>query len=143
MNIRNLDQKELDGLAYYRSWVNDILARGFKLNYRLTGSEDDIPYLDLVLSRGPHTENAADELTILGSTVGDVVSHVLDMRWVVFTDEQGSSFALLHSTKEVFFFPQDLLVKRAEKGSLGTIADLYAPLIAALRQEIMKAKERG
>ena len=143
MKTRPLDQNEIDGLAYYRTWVNDILTRGFGVEYAVDGSEEDVPYLDLVLSKGPYTESPADELTILGSVLGDVIARMLGMEWIVFTDEEGTSFALAHPTKHVYSFPQDLLLKRAEKGTLGTISELYGPLVDSLRSEIEHAKDRA
>jgi hypothetical protein len=143
MEIRTLDQNETDGLAYYRTWVNDVLTRGFGVDYQLQASESDIPYLDNVLSQGPYTDAAADELTILGSVMGDAIAGTLDMEWVVYTDEDASDFALVHKKKQVFAFPQDMLLRRAEQGTLGTVAEVYYSVVETLRSEIERAADRG
>lgn len=143
MEIHSLDQDALAGFAYYRTWVNDVLNRGLGLEYELQGSESDIPYLDAVLSQGPYTDNAADELTILGSVMGDAIAGTLGMEWVVYTDNEGSSFALAHKKKQVFAFPPDMLLKRAEQGTLETVAEVYGSVVEALRVEIEKAVDRS
>lgn len=143
MEIRTLEQNEHDGLAYYRTWVNDIITSGMGIEYQLQSSESDIPYLDKVLSQGPYTENPADELTILGSVLGDAIAGTLNMEWVVYTDADGADFALAHKQKNVFVFPQDMLLKRAEQGTLGTIGEVYSATVEALQAEIQQAEDRG
>ena len=143
MQIRNLQQNELDGLAYYRTWVNDILNRGFGIGYSLSGTKDDIPYLDTVLGGGPYSDEPANELIIIGSVMGDAIADTLSMEWVVYADEKSSDFALAHRTKQVFTFPQDMLSKRAESGTLGTISELFDATIETLQAEILFASDRA
>lgn len=136
MNVRNLDEREIKGLNNYRMWVDDILVRGFKLNEKLTGNETDLRLLQLVIDNGPYGKNAEDELIIIGSTFGDILAKKLGMSWVVVEDEEGIDFALAYKNKCVFSFPQDMLVKRAEKGELGDLTDLFKETVKMLEVDI-------
>ena len=135
MHTRELNENEADGHNYYKQWTNDIINRGFGLDYTLNGTEEDLEYLDLVLKNGPYTENVEDELTILGSVLGNIIENTLEMKWVVLTDEYGTAFALEHA-KEVYTYPQELLLKRAEEGTLGTVSEVYYSVVEVLKEEI-------
>lgn len=93
-----------------------------------------------MLLHGPFTDDAAAELVVLGSVLGDAIAHTLGMEWVVYKDDgegdDQASFALAHPDKQVFAFPQDMLIKRAESGKLRSISEVYAAAIEALATDI-------
>ena len=138
IKVRQLDRKEQEGFEYYNFWVNDILNRGFQLNKKLNGTEEDLQLLQLILDNGPYSDNAEDELVIIGYVFGNVISKKLEMTWVVYQDKDGIDFALKYKNKCIFSFPQYMLLKRAEKGELGNLINLYNETINTLKKEISK-----
>ena len=98
------------------AWVNEILEKEFKTEVRLSGTREDIPNLHTMLSEGPYTEDAEAELKTFGIVFGHVLARELGMRWVVYSDDEGGDFALQYQDKELFLFPCDMLIKRAEAG---------------------------
>ena len=136
MKIRQLNDKEQKVLENYKFWVNDILKRGFQLNEKLTGNKSDLDLLQLVVNNGPYGDNIEDELIIIGSLFGNILEKELGMNWIIYEDEKGIDFALSYKNKCVFSFPQSMLLKRAEKGELGDLTDLYNETVKILKKEI-------
>ena len=79
---------------------------------------------------------------IIGSVMGDAIADVFGMEWVVYTDENGSDFAIAHPEKTVFAFPQDMLVKRFEEGEPINISELFFSTIETLTSVFEKAANK-
>jgi hypothetical protein len=116
ISTRPLDPQEQAGIAQATAWANDVLARGFKSDTRLTGSRQDIPTLHSLLSKGPFGSDATSELTVFGTVFGEILAAEIPMKWVVYQDEHGSDFALQFQDLALFVFPRDMILKRVEKG---------------------------
>jgi len=137
------EQATLQGAT---TWVNEILEKEFKTKVRLKGTREDIPNLHTMLSEGPYTEDVEAELTSFGMVFGHVLASELGMRWVMYSDDQGSDYALQYQDLELFLFPGDMLIKRAEAGEdIGEInlEAMLESLREALEEEAAKAKKRG
>ena len=124
------------------AWVNEILEKEFKTKVRLKGTREDIPNLHTMLSEGPFTEDVEAELTSFGMVFGHVLARELGMRWVMYSDDQGGDYALQYQDLELFLFPGDMLIKRAEAGEPIDEINLDAmmeSLREALAEEVPKA----
>lgn len=136
------EQATLQGAT---TWVNEILEKEFKTKIRLKGTREDIPNLHTMLSEGPYTEDVEAELNSFGMVFGHVLARELGMRWVIYQDDQGSDYALQYQNLELFLFPGDMLIKRAEAGDDISEINLDAMLESlseALEEEAPKAKKR-
>jgi len=98
--------------------------------------------LKLILKNGPYN-NAKDELIIIGHLFGNIIEKKLKMQWIVYQDKEGIYFALVDKYKCVFAFPEDMILKRAEKGELGDIENLYYEIVKAIKKEIDNPKVKG
>jgi hypothetical protein len=137
------EQATLDGAT---DWVNEILVKEFKTEVRLKGTREDIPTLHTMLSEGPYTSDIEAELTSFGIVFGHVLARELAMRWVIYNDDQGSDYALQYQDLELFLFPGDMLIKRAEAGEdIGEINldAMIENLREALIEEAPKAAKQG
>ena len=137
------EQATLQGAT---TWVNEILEKEFKTKVRLKGTREDIPNLHTMLSEGPYTEDVEAELTSFGMVFGHVLASELGMRWVMYSDDQGSDYALQYQDLELFLFPGDMLIKRAEAGEdIGEInlEAMLESLRETLEEEAPKAKKQG
>jgi hypothetical protein len=135
MEIRALDEEEAEAFREQRDWLNELLA-GVGSDVRLTARVEDLPNLQSILDNGPYTDEPMGELGALGTAFGDVLGPMLDMEWVVFTDEDGSSFALRHATKSVLLFPHDSILKRLEEGQQLHFDQLFRDLSAEVRRQL-------
>jgi len=136
------EQATLQGAT---TWVNEILEKEFKTKVRLKGTREDIPNLHTMLSEGPYTEDVEAELTSFGMVFGHVLARELGMRWVMYSDDQGSDYALQYQDLELFLFPGDMLIKRAEAGEdVGEInlEAMLESLREALAEEAPKAAKK-
>lgn len=116
ISTRPLNPEEQEGIAHATLWINDVLQRGFGLQVHLSGTRDDIPTLHSLLSKGPFGDDASAELMLFGTAFGEVLATELQMKWVVYEDEQGVDFALQYNDLALFVFPRDMLLKRVERG---------------------------
>lgn len=135
------EQATLQGAT---TWVNEILEKEFKTKVRLKGTREDIPNLHTMLSEGPFTSDVEAELTSFGMVFGHVLARELGMRWVMYSDDQGSDYALQYQDLELFLFPGDMLIKRAEAGEdIGEINldAMLESLREALAEEVAKHRQ--
>jgi hypothetical protein len=136
ISTRPLDPQEQEGIAYATAWINDVLEQGFKSDVRLTGTRDDIPTLHTLLSQGPYGEDVASELMLFGTAFGEILAKEIPMHWIVLEDEQGADLALQFGDLEVFVFPRDMILKRAERGE-----DIASINLEVLLEELRVAVE--
>lgn len=146
ISTRPLNAKELATLATSTSWVNELLEKEFLTEVRLTGTIDDIPTLHSILGEGPYTSDAAAELTTFGIAFGHILAKEIPLKWVMYGDDQGEDFALQYRGLNLFVFPCDMLIKRAEEGEQIDEINLEAILLEvreALKEEASKASKSG
>ena len=137
ISTRPLNAKELATLTESTSWVNELLEKEFLTPVRLTGTMDDIPTLHSILGEGPYTSDAASELTTFGIVFGHVLAKEIPLKWVMYGDEHGEDFALQYQGLNLFVFPCDLLIKRAEEGEAIDEMNLEA-VLAEVRESLKK-----
>ena len=136
ITTRPLTPEEQPTLAASTAWVNELLDKEFKTKVRLTATKDDIPTLHTMLGEGPYTADLNAELTTFGIVFGHILAREIPLRWVVYRDEQGSDFALQYQDLELFVFPSDMLIKRAEAGE--DIAEINLELLLENLRESLK-----
>ena len=146
ISTRQPNPEEQATLEASTAWVNELLANEFNSEVRLSGTKEDIPTLHSMLSEGPYTADASAELKTFGIVFGHILAREIPLRWVVYRDGQGTDFALQYEDLELFVFPGDLLVKRAEAGEdIGEIdlEVMLEDLREALKEEATKAAKKA
>ncbi|TWT87001.1 DUF3806 domain-containing protein [Stieleria varia] len=135
MDIRPLDETEVEGFDSEREWLDAYLRR-FGPEHVLKKAPNDIPTLQSLLDAEPFASGDEAALELLGGAFGDVVAETLGFEWVVATDEHGSDFAIKHPSRMVLAFPRDMIVKRVEAGDVINMTELYQGVVSALEEQI-------
>lgn len=77
---------------------------------------------------------------------GHILAKEIPLKWVMYGDEQGSDFALQYQGLNLFVFPCDMLIKRAEEGEPIDEMNLEAILVEVrefLKKEAPDSSKSG
>lgn len=134
MDVRNIDQKEADGLEEDRRWVQGLIE-GFGSDVVLSKTKSDLPILQTIIENGPYTENPMNELVVIGTAYGDILAAELGLHWVVVTDEYGTDIGLQYRNSEIYLFPRDMIVKRFELGEEIDLTFMLGELVKLVNEK--------
>jgi hypothetical protein len=134
MDVRNIDATESQGLEAERQWVQDLI-KGFGSDVVLSKTKDDLPTLQTIIENGPYTESPENELVVIGTTFGDILTTELGLHWVVVTDEYGTDIGLQYKNLEIYLFPRDMIVKRFEQGEEIDLTFMFGELVKVVNEK--------
>ena len=70
----------------------------------------------------------------LGTALGDLIAHELEMSWVRFSDEEGVDLAIRFKETSIVVFPRSMILKRLERDEGPDIPYLYGQVCAEVRR---------
>ena len=124
-------------LIHAQQTITDIL------HAELDGSKCDLALIQRALDSGAIDKEAEYTIHALGLAIGKVfVNTKPDYDWWMISDEYGRDPAIRYLQSTLTFHPQDMLLKRIERGERVDVAELYDNLRAQL-QEIIEGGVDG
>ncbi|NTW29534.1 MAG: DUF3806 domain-containing protein [Coriobacteriia bacterium] len=128
-------------LALDREFLPAVVAVHFP-GSRLTGTAADLPLMQEILAHGPYTADAVGEAVALGTVLGDILCHSLDMSWVRYVDNDGVDLALRYQKTSLTVFPRSMILKRIEQGEDPDLADLHDGVCVEVRKMLASGEYR-
>ncbi len=124
-------------LVHARQAIVDIL------HAELDGSKSDLDLIQRALDSGVIDAEAEYTIHALGIAFGKVfVNAEPDYDWWMIDDEYGRDPAVRYLQSSLTFHPQDMLIKRIERGEKVDVTELYEGLRSQL-QEIIEGGVDG
>lgn len=133
--IETPTQDDLEQIALSLIHAQQIISD--LVHQELNGSKSDLVLIQRALDSGAINRESEYTIYALGLAFGKVfVNTEPDYDWWMINDEYGRDPAIryLHST--LTFHPQDMLIKRIERGERVDVIDLYSDLCAQLQEII-------
>ncbi len=102
--------------------IDELAAR--RLGRRLRSDETDIDSLQAILDRQLVKANDEPGLQALGIVLGNILSRVYNLDWVIYSDSKGRSRALrIRETQCIF--PATMIARRARAGLAVDVRAIY------------------
>lgn len=130
MKFRELTKEEESRLENDREFLKALQKIKPEL---FKNSELSLENLQVVINKGPFTNNAKAELKALSTSFGDIIAKNSNLSWMVVGDRYNAEVCLKQENTSVTISPEDVFIKRIEEDGSVDVIGVYRNLMMQLQ----------